>query len=76
MDQLTGVHVFEGFEELVNYKFFMDLFENARADDHMQICIEYRCTCLHEVKHQIKIFVIFCLYDVQQPDNVLVACIG
>ena len=58
--------VFHGFEDLINDVLLVDFFEDVCSDDDMQIS-------LHEVKHHVEIFVVFCFDDVDQADNVLMA---
>jgi hypothetical protein len=41
----------------------MDVLEDVGPDDRMQVS-------LHEVKHQVDVFVVFCLEDAEETDNV------
>ena len=66
VQQISGVHVLQALENLVNYVLFMDVFKYVSPDNCMQISI-------HEVKHKVDISVIFSPNHILQPDNVLVA---
>lgn len=39
MDELSGVHELEGLEELVDDELLVDFFEDACADDDVEICM-------------------------------------
>lgn len=66
MNQLTWMHVLEGFKKLVDNILFMYFLKNSGPDDNMQIC-------LHEIKHQVQILIVFGLYDVQKSDYIVMA---
>lgn len=67
------MHVLECLEELIDDELLMDLLEDAGANDHVQIYVEMRITCLHVVEHQVEIFVILCFDYIEQSNDVLVA---
>lgn len=65
MNQLTRMHILKRFQKLINNVFLMNFLQYARPYDYMQISF-------HKVKHQIKVFIIFGFYYVQQSNYVIV----
>lgn len=66
MYEFPGVHVLDALEYLIHNVFLMDVLHDVGPDDGVQVR-------LHEIEHQIDIFIIFCLEDVQQGYDVRVA---
>ena len=57
MQQIGGVHVFETFQALVNDILLMNVLQNIRSNNRMQICI-------HEIEYEVDIPVVFCSYHI------------
>lgn len=53
VDQVAGVQLFQGFEELLDDVFFVDFFQDVGSDD----CVE---VCFHVVENALDIFIILC----------------
>lgn len=66
MYEFPGVHILDALEYLIHNIFLMDVLHDVGPDDGVQVR-------LHEIEHQIDIFIIFCLEDVQQGYDVRVA---
>jgi hypothetical protein len=51
VDQLSGVHILESLEELIDDEFLVNLFQNACPNDDMKIYDKSAGTCLHIVEY-------------------------
>ena len=54
----------EAFEALIDDVLFMDVFENICSYDCMKICV-------HKVKYEVDVAIVFCPDYVLEADNVL-----
>ena len=66
MQQVSRMHVLEALEHLVDNVLLVDVLEDVRTDDGVQIRV-------HKVKHQVDVAVVFRAHHVLEPDNILVA---
>lgn len=74
MDESSGVHVLDGLEDpalviclLVDDVLLVNVFEEVGTDDSVQIR-------LHEVEHKVEVLIVFGADDVEESDDVGMAC--
>lgn len=66
MNKLTGMHVFQSFEQLVDNEFFVNFLQNTCPDYNVQVC-------LHKIKHEIEVLIILGFDYVDQSNYIIVA---
>ena len=64
MEEIGGVHEFEAFQDLVDDILFVDVLQDVSSDYSMQVCV-------HEVKYQVDVSVIFGPDHVLKPNDIL-----
>ena len=57
------MHEFQALEDLVDNVLFMNILKYVSPYNSMQICV-------HEVKYQIDVSIVFCSYHILKPNNV------
>lgn len=66
MQQLSGMHIFDGSQQLVDDVLLVNFFEDFCTNDRVEIC-------LHVVEDEVDVFVVVGLQDVHQLDDILMA---
>ena len=66
VEETGGVHVLQTFKHLVDDILLVDVFQDVGSDNCMKVCV-------HEVEHEVDVFVILCSDHVLQSNDIFMA---